>query len=67
MFQPNLEVITTSSRNGATPSPRMRSTSNGPYASAVSKKVTPRSKAARMMSIISGRYGTVVSYLRLMF
>jgi hypothetical protein len=52
---------------GATPSPRMRSTSNGPYASAASKKVTPRSKAARMMLIISGRYGTVVSYLRLMF
>ena len=67
MFQPNLDVITTLSRNGAMPSPRMRSTSCGPYASAASKKVTPRSKAVRMMLIISGRYGTVVSYLRLMF
>jgi hypothetical protein len=30
-------------RNGATPSPRIRSTSCGPYASAASKKVTPLS------------------------
>jgi hypothetical protein len=30
MFQPNFEVIATLLRNGATPSPRMRSTSCGP-------------------------------------
>src|SRR4249919_573734 len=67
MFQPNLDVITTSSRNGAMPSPRMRSTSCGPYASAASKKVTPRSNAVRMMLCISDRVGTVVWYVRLMF
>src|SRR4051794_38085986 len=66
-FHPNFEVITTLSRNGLIPSPRMRSTSHGPYASAASKNVTPRSNAARMTLIICGRYGTVVSYLRLMF
>jgi hypothetical protein len=60
MFQPNLEVMATLSRNGATPSPRIRSTSCGPYASAASKKVTPRSKAARMILSISGRLGIVV-------
>jgi len=30
MFQPNFDVIATLSRNGAMPSPRMRSTSCGP-------------------------------------
>src|SRR5436190_303477 len=67
MFHPNFDVITTLSRNGLMASPRMRSTSHGPYASAASKNVTPRSNAARMRLIICGRYGTVISYLRLVF
>jgi len=59
MFQPNFDVITTLSRKGATLSPRIRSASWGPYASALSKKVTPRSWAVRIRWIMSARFGTV--------
>ena len=66
MFQPNLDVITTLFRNGWIASPRMRSHSAG--------RRPPqyrRSDAAVVGRpdewIFSGRYGTVVSYLRLMF
>ena len=51
--KPNLVAITTCSRNGARASPTSSSFVNGPYTSAVSKNVTPRSTAARMSEIIS--------------
>jgi len=44
----NLVAITTLSRIGAKASPTTSSFVNGPQASAVSKKVTPLSKAARI-------------------
>src|ERR1700759_3370964 len=49
--KPNLVAITTSSRHGASASPTRISLS--PYASAVSKNVTPRSTAPRSTAIIS--------------
>src|SRR6266536_4322661 len=51
--KPNLVAITTSSRTGASASPTSSSFANGPYASAVSKNVTPRSTAVRISTIIS--------------
>ena len=53
MFQPNFVAITTPLRNGASASPTSSSFVNGPYTSAVSKNVTPRSTAVRMSAIIS--------------
>src|SRR5438067_7188866 len=50
-LKPNLVAITTLSRYGARASPTSSSFANGPYASAVSKNVTPRSTAARMSEI----------------
>jgi hypothetical protein len=52
---PNLVAITTWSRSGASASPTSSSLTNGPYTSAVSKKVTPRSTAARISAIMSFR------------
>ena len=48
---PNLVAMTTSRRKGARASPTSSSFRNGPYTSAVSKKVTPRSAAARITAI----------------
>jgi hypothetical protein len=56
-FIPNFVAMTTRSRTGASASPTSSSFVNGPYASAVSKKVTPRSTAARTSAIISLRSG----------
>src|SRR5436190_833948 len=53
--KPNFVAITTRSRTGASASPTNSSFVNGPYASAVSKKVTPRSTAARMTATPSRR------------
>jgi hypothetical protein len=53
MSKPNLVAITTRSRKGARASPTSSSLMNGPYTSAVSKRVTPRSKAARISAIAS--------------
>jgi hypothetical protein len=39
--KPNLVAMTTSSRTGSRASPTISSFSNGPYTSAVSKKVMP--------------------------
>ena len=50
---PNLVAITTRSGTGASASPTSSSFVNGPYTSAVSKKVTPRSTAERSSAIIS--------------
>src|SRR5438105_2247093 len=51
--KPNLVAMTTRSRNGASASPTSSSLVKGPYTSAVSKKVTPRSTADRISEIIS--------------
>ncbi len=51
--KPNLVAMTTLSRTGASASPTSSSFVNGPYASAVSKKVTPPSYAARITLIAS--------------
>ena len=55
MPNPNFVAITTWSRNGASASPTSSSFVNGPYASAVSNIVTPRSTAARMIAMPSCR------------
>ena len=47
--------MTTRSRTGASASPTSSSLTYGPYASAVSKNVTPRSTALRNNAIISVR------------
>src|SRR2546426_1922603 len=44
-LNPNLVAITTCPRKGASASPTSSSLVNGPYASAVSKKVMPRSRS----------------------
>jgi len=54
---PNLVAIMTWSRNGSSASPTMSSFANGPYTSAVSKKVTPTSTARLMTAIASARGG----------
>ena len=54
---PNFVAITTWSRTGSSASPTSSSFVNGPYTCAVSKKVTPRSTAARVRSIISALSG----------
>lgn len=46
--KPNLVAITTLSRIGCSASPKRSSLAPAPYTSAVSKKVTPRSNAARI-------------------
>ena len=51
--KPNFVAITTWSRTGASAFPTSVSFVYGPYASAVSKKVTPSSTALRMRPIIS--------------
>src|SRR2546425_9228046 len=51
--KPNLVAMTTRSRNGASASPTSSSLVKGPYTSAVSNKVTPRSTADRISEIIS--------------
>ena len=51
--KPNLVAITTWSRTSAIALPSSSSFTNGPYTWAVSKKVTPRSTAARMRSMPS--------------
>ena len=56
-WKPNLVASTTRSRTGSSASPTSSSFVCGPYTSAVSKRVTPRSTAARSMPIISGRSG----------
>src|SRR5829696_1518901 len=48
---PNLVAMTTWSRKGARASPTTSSFTNGPYTSAVSKNVTPRSTAARITAM----------------
>ena len=50
---PNFVAMTTRSRTGSSASPTSSSLVNRPYTWAVSKKVTPRSTAARMRRIIS--------------
>ena len=50
-LKPNFVAMTTRSRKGATASPSSSSFVKGPYASAVSKNVTPRWKASRMSAI----------------
>jgi hypothetical protein len=55
--KPNFVAITTSSRTGSSASPTSSSLWNGPYTWAVSKKVTPRSTAARISAIESPRSG----------
>src|SRR3982074_2868086 len=50
---PNFVAITTFPRNGASASPTSSSFVKGPYTSAVSKNVTPRSTAARISEIPS--------------
>src|SRR4029450_7547454 len=54
-WTPNLVAMTTWSRKGARASPTSSSFTNGPYTSAVSKKVTPRSTAARITAMPCGR------------
>src|SRR3954453_3806691 len=49
--KPNLVAITTVSRTCSSASPTSASLSNGPYTWAVSKKVTPRSAAARITAM----------------
>ena len=49
--KPNLVAMTTRPRKGASASPTTSSLASGPYTSAVSKKVTPRSTAARMSAM----------------
>ena len=56
--KPNFVAMTTWSRTGASASPTTSSLANGPYTSAVSKKVTPRSTAPRMSAMPSSRVGT---------
>ena len=56
--KPNFVAMTTWLRTGASASPTISSLANGPYTSAVSKKVTPRSTAARMSAMPSSRVGT---------
>src|SRR5580658_7569910 len=51
---PNLVAMTTFPRNGARASPTSSSFVNGPYTSAVSKKVMPSSTLFRISEIISG-------------
>src|SRR5206468_1166556 len=51
--KPNFVAITTCSRSGASASPTSSSFVYGPYTSAVSKNVTPRSTAARISEIPS--------------
>src|SRR5215218_3871561 len=51
--KPNFVTITTCSRTGASASPTSSSFANGPYASAVSKNVTPRSTATAIISCLS--------------
>src|SRR6185369_15532495 len=53
MPNPNFVAITTCPLSGASASPTSSSFVNGPYTSAVSKKVTPRSTAVRSSEIIS--------------
>src|SRR3984893_12687904 len=53
ILNPNLVAITTCSRKGARASPTSSSFVYGPYISAVSKNVTPRSTAARISEIPS--------------
>src|SRR5580765_4734922 len=53
MSKPNLVAMITLSRIGASASPTSSSLANGPYASAVSNRVTPRSCAARIRWIIA--------------
>src|SRR6185369_6485906 len=53
MPNPNFVAITTCPLSGASASPTSSSFVNGPYTSAVSKKVTPRSTAVRRSEIIS--------------
>ena len=55
--KPNFVAMTTWSRTGASASPTISSLANGPYTSAVSKKVTPRSTASRMSAMPSSRVG----------
>src|SRR5215208_573044 len=50
-LKPNLVAITTRSRKGARASPTSSSFTNGPYTSAVSKNVPPRSTAARITAM----------------
>ena len=50
---PNFVAITTWLRKGASASPTSSSFLNGPYTSAVSKNVTPRSTAFRRSAVIS--------------
>ena len=47
-LKPNFVTITTRSRTGASASPTNSSFVNGPYDSAVSKNVTPKSNAPRI-------------------
>jgi hypothetical protein len=58
--KPNLVAIFTRSRTGSSASPTISSFVNGPYTSAVSKKVTPRSTARRISAIESSREGPPV-------
>ncbi len=51
MAKPNFVAITTRSRTGASALPTISSFVKGPYTSAVSKKVTPRSTASRTSRI----------------
>src|SRR3954469_23443094 len=51
--QRNFVAITTWPRNGSSASPTSSSLANGPYTSAVSKNVTPRSTAVRSSAIMS--------------
>ncbi len=53
MPKPNFVAMTTRSRTGASASPTSASLVNGPYASAVSKNVTPHSTAARIKAIMA--------------
>jgi hypothetical protein len=55
MFHPNFVAMVTWSRTGSSASPTTSSLVYGPYTSAVSKKVTPRSTAARMIAMPSSR------------
>src|SRR5215203_233255 len=58
--KPNLVAILTWSRTGWRASPTISSLVNGPYTSAVSKKVTPWSTAFRISVIASSRDGPPV-------
>jgi hypothetical protein len=59
--KPNLVAMLTRSRTGSRASPTMSSLANGPYTSAVSKKVTPRSTARRISAMESSRDGPPVA------